>query len=208
MSRARPERRLKRRLTDTSQANNVAPVPKRACTEPVIDKKHQCTHCQKEIIMGAHYDGRDLVCQGCYALIKGQTLIANPSAHLWKNCSPLFWHYFVNTLGRLVFYLKSRDEVAVTDQPTAKAGLRMAKHLTAIFGPGIGTTFWKPHLQSLLKFAFEEDVSYGFDSIGFSQCRMERACSPETMDFWLTLCVTYDLDNYLMDLLKPCAPLD
>lgn len=156
----------------------------------------------------AHYLGRSLYCHPCYARSCGRTLIAAPFAYLWRSVETVNWSYCVLVLGQLRRYLALLQTVDTTTGCTDPDLVRLTRHLVHIFGPELPYKLWKPHLRQLLLFADVEARSYGFDAMGFSQTRMERECPPDTMDFWLTLCVTYDLGHYLADLEVPKPPVD
>lgn len=75
--------------------------------------------------------------------------------------------------------------------------LAAERHLPKLFGERYA------EFDSLLAFAREEQKSYGFQSDADFVCvRFERAVSTEVADFWLTLCVAFDFDNYLDDVLR------
>lgn len=96
----------------------------------------------------------------------------------WDECSP---H------GQLIFvgYLKQL--------------LQFETELSQLFGDQLFQRE-KDNFNALLNFAKEEDNYYGFGSMReFTLVRFERSTTYLARDFFLTLCIAFDLGNYLND---------
>jgi hypothetical protein len=98
----------------------------------------------------------------------------------WSKCNPQGQPIFVSYLARLLTH---------EDQ------------LGQLFGAEIESNK-RGYFDALLAFARKEQADYGFKSPeDFTLARFERAMEerPNAMDFWLMLCVAFDMGNYLDD---------
>lgn len=127
------------------------------------------------------------VCLSCKVARDGAAFLkmASSEPYVWEKCDTANLPQFVHYLA--LFYEFSRKNPLVQ-----LVGAEVAKtHATAF--------------EKLLAFAEKEARDYGFSLLEFSLVRMERAVDSDTRNLWLTLCVAFDMGNFLADLLEFAA---
>ena len=142
--------------------------------------KHVCSSCATPLRYAFSQNGGGFVCHSCKLRVAGAAFLDSPLSYVWKDCNPLGQPIFVSYLGKL--------HVLSQKWPLAQ-----------IVGQLVADFAAPTHWHKLLAFAKEEHNAYGFSPIEFSLVRFERSVPEKARDFWLTLCVAYDLGNYLDD---------
>jgi hypothetical protein len=126
-----------------------------------------------------------LVCLSCKVARDGAAFIKTPvGKYSWEKCNQTNLPLLVADLAH--FYQFSRRNP-----------------LPRLVGADVATTHAAP-LEKLLAFAEKEASDYGFTPLEFSLVRLERAVDLDTRNVWLTLCIAYDMGNFLQDLMTYC----
>lgn len=118
------------------------------------------------------------------------------SKNRWVKCNPVGKPYFVLNLRNLLLYCDDNIEL-----DKLKRLKHVQDNLVHVFGKRIYKSCGNK-IQKFITFASEEEANYGFSPIEFSLCRFEREFTSSEKDWWLTLCVSFDLRNYIEDLIE------
>lgn len=153
-------------------------------TDELDISNSKCTSCKIQLDKQFCCFNNGIVCLNCKIKLNEQQFLKNPYQHIWKECNPQGKTYFVERLGQLHIYCCKKK---------------------CSFSNVFGEKLLEIHNQifaKLYSFSAKEYNSYRFFPIDFSLLRFERefAKEPLILDFWLTICCTYDLGNYLTDL--------
>lgn len=108
--------------------------------------------------------------------------LEDPYKNKWEKCNKQSYTYFVGVLGKFYSMVGEKSLYGIIDK--------------IIIDP------YKRQWINLLTFARQEAKDYDFSNLDFSVIRFERKFEKDqqTMDFWLTLCISHDMKNYLDDL--------
>ena len=141
--------------------------------EDECDENRKCQYCHRTVEFLFCAPGWACF---CCKVKRGEERSHKP--YIWDDCNPDGQLIFVGYLKRL---------------------LRFEAELPKLFGAQLFQRE-EQNISALLKFAREENRSYGFNSMReFTLVRFERSTTSSVRDFFLTLCVAFDLGNYLSD---------
>ena len=128
-------------------------------------------------------------CFSCKVKLCEQKMLSKvEKAHLesWSACNVFGKPHFVIQLHIILHLLTCDKTKSIKDM------------WCELFGPTLYEE-QKANFIRLFDFAQEEQNSFRFSPICFSLARMEKNLGLQCMDFWLTLCVVFDVGNYADD---------
>lgn len=146
-----------------------------------IEKQDKCFSCGITGPLIIFCAGNNFSCWKCKVNKNSAEFLTTPCKK-WLECDIGGQNYMVRCLG--FFYLATK------------------KHSIAELVGATIATGNEAYFKILISFAKQEYTDYGFSPIDFSTVRLMRHCKkqPESLDFWITLCVVYDMGNYMADL--------
>lgn len=144
-----------------------------------------CKICSKKITRGKFCIPGGLACRECKISENGKQFLQDVFAEKWSQCNALGKLYFIGSLQKL-YRITIQNQISLID----------------LLGSDIVKAHTETHLCKLLDFAKSEfENSTGDSMMDFVLVRFERHFrkDPKVLDFWLTLCIIFDMTNYLED---------